>query len=204
MLRIKRFPSHTEQYFHGTKLTCNIMKDEAVCMNRNCGICGITREGFNENYIARNIPTWIRDVTWLLVLWCPLASLWSNDLQESVALSWSNWYHTSWFCPCTLQILRCGSTQMWVSQLKTEQVRCRMHLSTQNPIWSLNCLACNLACHLHNFCITVMLCSYLSQLVYLYMCIWASMILLFHHYFWHRKLMCWREVKIAVFPELPY
>ena len=60
MLRIKRSPSHTEQYFHGTKLTCNIMKDEAVCMDRNCGICGITREGFNENYIASNIPTWMR------------------------------------------------------------------------------------------------------------------------------------------------
>ena len=60
MLRIKRSPSHTEQYFHGTKLTCNIMKDEAVCVDRNCGICGITREGFNENHIASNIPTWMR------------------------------------------------------------------------------------------------------------------------------------------------
>ena len=60
MLRIKRSPSHTEQYFHGTKLTCNIMKDGAVCRDRNCGICGITREGFNENYIASNIPTWMR------------------------------------------------------------------------------------------------------------------------------------------------
>ena len=60
MLHIKRSPSHTEQYFQGTKLTCNIMKDEAVCMDRNCGICGITREGFNENYIASNIPTRMR------------------------------------------------------------------------------------------------------------------------------------------------
>ena len=49
-------PLHdTEEYFHGTKLKCNIMNTNALCADNDCGICGIANIGFDRRYIRKNI-----------------------------------------------------------------------------------------------------------------------------------------------------
>ncbi len=45
-----------EEYYHGTKLTCNITTTHALCTDMNCGICGICRRGPDQNRIGKNIP----------------------------------------------------------------------------------------------------------------------------------------------------
>ena len=42
-----------EQYFHGTKLNCDIYKYMEICTYQ-CGVCGIARKGFDPQQIRRN------------------------------------------------------------------------------------------------------------------------------------------------------
>lgn len=46
---------HTEKYYHGTKLTCNITVSNALCTDQECGICGISNTGLDRRYIHKNI-----------------------------------------------------------------------------------------------------------------------------------------------------
>ncbi len=45
------FRSGREEYYHGTKLCCNIKRTRKLCRNESCGICGIARRGFDKNKI---------------------------------------------------------------------------------------------------------------------------------------------------------
>ncbi len=45
-----------EEYYHGTKLTCNITTTHVLCTDMNCGICGICRRGPDQTCIGKNIP----------------------------------------------------------------------------------------------------------------------------------------------------
>ena len=44
-----------EQYFHGTRLTCNVMTSKTLCKYTDCGICNISRIGFDSQHIRKNI-----------------------------------------------------------------------------------------------------------------------------------------------------
>ena len=37
----------SEEYFYGTRLTCNIVKTGKVCTYENCGVCRIACDGMN-------------------------------------------------------------------------------------------------------------------------------------------------------------
>ena len=47
-------------YFHGTVLSCDILNNGVECDNSRCSICGIAKEGFNEEKIGYNIPRFQR------------------------------------------------------------------------------------------------------------------------------------------------
>ena len=54
----QRLPSNVqteEKYFHGTKLTCDIVNTCTVCSDKNCGICGISKLGMYRECIRNNI-----------------------------------------------------------------------------------------------------------------------------------------------------
>ena len=42
----------TEQYYHGTRLHCDLLKYLQPCSNAWCGICGITKKGFDPDQIS--------------------------------------------------------------------------------------------------------------------------------------------------------
>ncbi len=44
-----------EQYYHGTKLTCNITVNSALCNDQACGVCGISNTGLDRRCIQQNI-----------------------------------------------------------------------------------------------------------------------------------------------------
>ena len=46
--------------FHGTVLSCDILNNGVECDNSRCSICGIAKEGFNEEKIGYNIPRFQR------------------------------------------------------------------------------------------------------------------------------------------------
>ena len=54
----QRLPSNcqgAEKYFHGTKLTCDIVKTGTTCTDTNCSICGISMFGMYRKCIRINI-----------------------------------------------------------------------------------------------------------------------------------------------------
>ena len=44
-----------EELYHGTALQCNIAVSETMCNDKECGICGISRNGFDQKCIGKNI-----------------------------------------------------------------------------------------------------------------------------------------------------
>ena len=42
-----------EEYFHGTKLACDITKSGKICNQGECGACGISNEGLDTTCISR-------------------------------------------------------------------------------------------------------------------------------------------------------
>ena len=44
-----------EEHYHGTELACNINNDKDLCTSQKCGICGISRIGFDMQRIGTNI-----------------------------------------------------------------------------------------------------------------------------------------------------
>ena len=47
--------SATEDYFHGTKLMCDILNTNTLCQDEECGVCGIANIGFDRRCIRKNI-----------------------------------------------------------------------------------------------------------------------------------------------------
>ena len=44
-----------EEHYHGTVLLCDITTSNTMCNDKDCGICGISRTGFDQRYISKNI-----------------------------------------------------------------------------------------------------------------------------------------------------
>ena len=44
-----------EEHYHGTVLLCDITTSNNMCNNKDCGICGISRTGFERRCIGKNI-----------------------------------------------------------------------------------------------------------------------------------------------------
>ena len=44
-----------EEHYHGTKLKCNIKRDQHTCSDSDCGICGISSMGLDRRCIQKNI-----------------------------------------------------------------------------------------------------------------------------------------------------
>ena len=44
-----------EEHYHGTVLLCDITTSNTMCNDKDCGICGISRTGFDRRYIRKNI-----------------------------------------------------------------------------------------------------------------------------------------------------
>lgn len=49
-----------EQHFHGTLLLCDLKATKILCTNVKCGICGISRKGFDASLKGTNIPRFKR------------------------------------------------------------------------------------------------------------------------------------------------
>ena len=45
----------TEEHFHGTSLKCNLARSSSLCLDRSCGVCSISRYGFNLGLIGTNV-----------------------------------------------------------------------------------------------------------------------------------------------------
>lgn len=52
--------SNSDLFFHGTKLLCNLVSSQSCCDDSECGICGISLNGFDEKRIGLNIPRFQR------------------------------------------------------------------------------------------------------------------------------------------------
>jgi len=44
-----------EEHYHGTALLCDITTSNTMCIDKDCGICGISRTGFDRRCIRKNI-----------------------------------------------------------------------------------------------------------------------------------------------------
>ena len=44
-----------EEHYHGTNLTCDIATSQDLCNDKSCGICGISRNGFDLHCVRKNI-----------------------------------------------------------------------------------------------------------------------------------------------------
>ena len=53
--RSKLQKNGVEEYYHGTKITCNITAVNTLCNDEHCGVCGISRIGLDRRCIQKNI-----------------------------------------------------------------------------------------------------------------------------------------------------
>ena len=53
--RSKLQKSDVEEYYHGTRITCNITTVTTLCNDEECGVCGISRIGLDRRCIQKNI-----------------------------------------------------------------------------------------------------------------------------------------------------
>lgn len=47
--------TNVEEHFHGTILSCNIVRTRQLCLNPKCGICGISKTGFDPMRIGSHV-----------------------------------------------------------------------------------------------------------------------------------------------------
>lgn len=52
--------SNSDLFFHGTSLLCDLVNTQTCCDDKDCGICGISSEGFDKERIGINIPRFQR------------------------------------------------------------------------------------------------------------------------------------------------
>lgn len=50
----------TSYNFHGTVVLCNLLETDCICADVKCGVCGISRVGFDKKLIGTNIPRFMR------------------------------------------------------------------------------------------------------------------------------------------------
>ena len=50
----------TERYFHGTLIKCDAKGQKFACSDLQCGVCGISKRGFELSRIGSNIPRFMR------------------------------------------------------------------------------------------------------------------------------------------------
>ncbi|KAL5516947.1 hypothetical protein EMCRGX_G002404 [Ephydatia muelleri] len=48
-------PTDVEQHYHGTTIKCDLISSKSFCSHNDCGICGISRNGFQKLRIGSNI-----------------------------------------------------------------------------------------------------------------------------------------------------
>lgn len=56
----ERKASNSALFFHGTKITCDLLNTDEYCNDPDCGICGISSNGFDAARIGSNIPRFKR------------------------------------------------------------------------------------------------------------------------------------------------
>ena len=59
-LRQQMKSSNSDLFFHGTKLNCDLLTNSTSCSDTTCGVCGISRQGFDKERIGSNIPRFQR------------------------------------------------------------------------------------------------------------------------------------------------
>ena len=59
-LRKGRKSSNADLLFHGTKLNCDLLSTNECCDDLDCGVCGISKNGFDPALIGKNIPRFQR------------------------------------------------------------------------------------------------------------------------------------------------
>ena len=52
--------SNADLFFHGTTVYCDIVTTNSWCDNPDCGVCGISKRGFDALLIGKNIPRFQR------------------------------------------------------------------------------------------------------------------------------------------------
>lgn len=55
-----KVPTNSDHFFHGTALKCDILSTNKACADPDCGICGISRVGFDRERIGTNISRFKR------------------------------------------------------------------------------------------------------------------------------------------------
>ena len=48
-------PSSTEEHYHGTSIACDLANTKAMCSDGQCGVCGVSKLGFEKKFIQHNI-----------------------------------------------------------------------------------------------------------------------------------------------------
>lgn len=59
-VRQRGFASNSDRFFHGTTIKCDLLTTNDCCSSQDCGICGISRRGFDKSKIGSNIPRFKR------------------------------------------------------------------------------------------------------------------------------------------------
>ena len=52
--------SNVEWLYHGTAIKCHILQSKTFCRNRTCGVCGISRDGFDKAKIGTRVSRFKR------------------------------------------------------------------------------------------------------------------------------------------------
>ena len=52
--------ANSDLFFHGTVILCDLLATDQCCSNSDCGICGISQNGFDASKIGTNIPRFKR------------------------------------------------------------------------------------------------------------------------------------------------
>ncbi|KAL5516928.1 hypothetical protein EMCRGX_G002379 [Ephydatia muelleri] len=48
-------PTIVEQHYHGTTIKCNLIRSKSFCSDKDCGVCGISQQGFMKRFVRKNI-----------------------------------------------------------------------------------------------------------------------------------------------------
>ena len=59
-IRLGGLASNSDRFFHGTKIRCDLLTTDECCSDPDCGICGISKIGFDPTLIGSNIPRFKR------------------------------------------------------------------------------------------------------------------------------------------------
>ena len=52
--------SNSARFYHGTTIKCNLLCTDGYCDDPDCGVCGISKNGFDASRIGSNIPRFKR------------------------------------------------------------------------------------------------------------------------------------------------